>query len=106
MNQNIDKVIRNGKVAILVSEGFGAGWSSWNSDKTIVFDPRIIEAVQQRLPFSAVEDYLQLKYPTGYFGGYEQLNIEWLPIGTQFRIDEYDGAESIITSDQDQWITA
>lgn len=27
----VDKYIENGKVAVLVSKGFGAGWSSWSS---------------------------------------------------------------------------
>lgn len=29
--------------------------------------------------------------------GADQLQIEWLPEGTAFQIDEYDGSESIIT---------
>jgi len=101
-----DRVIRDGKVAVLVSSGFGAGWSSWNIGTKILFDPRIVEAVALKVPFSAVEDYLNYEYPNAYFGGYDQLYIEWIPLGTQFRIDEYDGAESVITSDDFQWITA
>ena len=27
-----DKVIRDGKVAVIISPGFGAGWSTWADD--------------------------------------------------------------------------
>jgi hypothetical protein len=28
--KKIKKVIRDGKVAVLISDGYGAGWYSWN----------------------------------------------------------------------------
>ena len=30
MKLHIEKVVRDGKVAVLVSPGYGAGWSTWN----------------------------------------------------------------------------
>ena len=36
----MEKLIVDGKVAVLVSRGFGAGWSTWMSDyPECVFDP-------------------------------------------------------------------
>jgi hypothetical protein len=35
-----------------------------------------------------------------YAGGARDLRIEWLPIGTLFRVDEYDGSESITTTSE------
>lgn len=32
-----------------------------------------------------------------YCGGASDLQIHWLPIGTAFQVDEYDGAESLLT---------
>ncbi len=43
--------------------------------------------------------------PEGYFGGAEDLVIEWMPIGTEFEIDEYDGSESIRYKENEYWIT-
>ena len=34
-----------------------------------------------------------------FTGGRDGLYIKWVPEGTKFRIDEYDGAESIITDE-------
>jgi hypothetical protein len=41
-----------------------------------------------------------------YVGGVEGLYIEWIPVGTKFVIDEYDGAELLRTIDNYNWITA
>ena len=30
VKRHIEKVVRDGKVAVLVSPGYGAGWSTWN----------------------------------------------------------------------------
>ena len=41
-----------------------------------------------------------------YIGGADDLRIEWMPIGTEFKIDEYDGAESILYKENDWWLKA
>jgi hypothetical protein len=41
-----------------------------------------------------------------YTGGIDGLEIEWVPLGTRFYIDEYDGAETLITIDEMNWMTA
>jgi hypothetical protein len=50
--------------------------------------------------------YMTLRYPGKYFGGSDNLTIQWIPVGTEFRINEYDGAESIILKERERWITA
>ena len=50
----VDKVIRDGKVAVLYSPGFGAGWSTWaDTDQRDIalFHPKLVEAAE-----SGVED--------------------------------------------------
>jgi hypothetical protein len=32
--------------------------------------------------------------------------VAWLPVGTEFRISEYDGAENIEVKEETGWITA
>jgi len=41
-----------------------------------------------------------------YLGGLEDLEVKWLPIGTKFRIDEYDGSESIELLGDIDWLEA
>ena len=41
------KVIRNAKIAVLVSPGYGAGWYSWNkSHPECLFDPEVVAWVE------------------------------------------------------------
>ena len=101
------KLIRDGRVAVLVSPGFGAGWSTWNTDiPEILFDPAIVEMVEDNTSPVTIVAYCEAKYPKHYFSGARDLTVVWVPIGTEFMIDEYDGAESIIFKDQEKWITA
>jgi hypothetical protein len=94
----IEKVIRDGKVAILYSPGFGAGWSTWNTEyPAMIFDPEIVEAVEGGNTEKAAE-IAERKYPECYTGGAGDLTISWLPVGTGFYIKEYDGSESVVTN--------
>lgn len=45
MSEN--KVIRDGKVAVVYSPGFGDGWYTWNMDcPELLFDPIIVQCVE------------------------------------------------------------
>ena len=102
----IDKLIDNGKVAVLYSPGFGAGWSTWNQTvPEILFDPAIVKFVEND-QWAELNTYVTLKYPGLYLGGMKELAVAWLPVGTEFRIGEYDGAENIEIKDNTDWITA
>ena len=98
----MEKVIRNGMVAVLYSPGYGAGWYSWNSNKKLIFHPKLVDMVELGKQSKITEKWLKEEGLISedeyvYCGGVEDLKIEWLPEGTAFTIDEYDGAESIQT---------
>jgi hypothetical protein len=40
------------------------------------------------------------------FGSYDDLIVRWIPVGTKFRITEYDGAEGIEIYNPDAWYEA
>jgi len=100
------KCIRNGEVAILYSPGYGAGWSTWSSDNSefMLHDEKLVELVEsdQR---DKIEEYVKSVHPNDYIccAGADQLKVEWVPVGTQFIIDEYDGSESIIFGHTRRW---
>ena len=105
----MEKVVRDGKVAVLVSPGFGAGWYTWNREENaeaILFDPEVVAWVEngKEGPVPSMED----KYGWDYFydGGACDLIIKWVPAGAKFRIDEYDGAESLVLESEEKWVTA
>ena len=99
------KLIRDEKVAVLVSPGYGAGWYSWHSVEELVYDPSIVEWVENK-QLDKILTYMELKYPDTYCGGVEDLEVNWVPVGARFRIDEYDGAENLVLESQERWMTA
>ncbi len=103
----MNKVVRAGKVAVLISPGYGAGWSTWNSGKTeLLFDPTIVDLVLSEAEPEKLEAYIDLKYPEAYTGGVGDLIVKWVPEGAKFRINEYDGAESLVLESQVEWFVA
>jgi hypothetical protein len=97
----MNKVIRDGKVAVLYSPSFGAGWSTWN-DSDYMFIPEIVKLVENKEYLKIPSEMKRLGYG-GYYGGSDDLQIEWIPVGTKFMIDEYDGYESIRYGTENYW---
>jgi hypothetical protein len=104
----MDKVIRDGLVAVLYSPGFGAGWYSWTGQEELLYDPVIVDMVQSEKCPEDIVKYCESQYGQLYFGGVDQLAIQWIPVGTRFYIDEYDGSEGIVTEEDmaTRWIVA
>ena len=116
----MDKVIVDGKVAVLVSGGFGAGWSTWQNDDesnaSMAFEPTIVEMVlagekdknraQREETMYKLEAYMSETYPDYYTGGLDGIDVKWVPVGTRFIIDEYDGNESLVLESDMNWFTA
>jgi len=102
----MEKVVRNGKVAVLVSPGFGAGWYTWNREHPeCLYDADIVAWVEggKEDPMPDLED----KYGSGFYAsGGRDLIIYWIDQGEQFRVDEYDGSESLVFASEEKWITA
>ena len=102
----MEKVIRDGKVAVLISSGWGAGWSTWHygsNRETLVFHPKLVELVESGQHNAdtisvILNELLDKEEVEGiYLGGVRDLSITWIPEGTKFRIEEYDGSEYIIS---------
>jgi hypothetical protein len=93
----MEKIIRDGKVAVLYSPGYGAGWYSWNTNvKECIFHPTIVILVESNQTEKiTVELCRELFGENFYSGGAKDLTIKWLPEGTHYTIEEYDGSESL-----------
>ena len=103
----MSKLVRDGKVAVIVSPGFGAGWSTWNNDyPDMDTNAELVQCILEGADLKTLEEVATRLFPDAYLGGLRTVKVEWLPEGTQYIIDEYDGAESIQTSSGTQWRTA
>ena len=103
----MNKVYEGEFTKVLISPGFGAGWSTWNYDiPELLFDPVIVSMVEDGTSFKTIEAYCTAKYPTGYFGGSADLEVRLIKTGTEFIVHEYDGSESIQVKDEFKWLQA
>lgn len=108
----MEKVIRDGKVAVLYSPGYGAGWLGWHGNLQLLFHPELVALVEQNRREEITEELvakilnLDSTNNSLYLGGADQLEIRWLDEGTLFQVREYDGSEWIETLNDQDWITA
>lgn len=104
----IPKIYRDGKVAVLYSPENDGGWYTWNeADPRMLYDPFVVCWVLDGKLDSErpnLELRLQDLYgPRVFLGGLESIEIEWLPEGTIFYIEDIsgDGYEQIVAKDVD-----
>ena len=92
----MNKLEKDGKVSVMISPGFGAGWSTWNSEfrDTLLFDAEIAQAVIDGDKAEAARLAME-KCPGIYAGGADGLMVEWIDKGSVFEVEEYDGSESL-----------
>lgn len=104
----MDRVIRDGAVAVLVSPGYGAGWSTWADKefkKWALFSPAVVEWVEGGKQ-GDIDEIVKRELGSEshfYTGGAADLEVEWVPQGSSFRIDEYDGSETLEMAYEVSW---
>lgn len=98
-----NKLIRDGKIAVLISPGFGSGWSTQCTDESDVylalFSPILVEAKEKGVKLEQARALVQKLglslYVTQH--SWDKLEIVWLEPGTRFVVIEFDGSEEIMT---------
>jgi len=101
----MEKVIKDGKVGVLVSPGFGAGFLTWGAPIEAIFNPTLIGLVENEKWQEAI-DFVESTWDGVYSGGVQDLRVAWIDEGTKFIIEEYDGAESFLFKEDIDWVTA
>ena len=98
-NKTIEKVIRDGKVAILYSPWYWAWWYTWNYEhKELIFHPKLVQMVENNKQNEIDDEWLKenLWLEWIYCWWVSDLQIEWIEEWARFRIDDYDWSESVI----------
>ena len=93
----MEKVEKDGLIAVLYSPGYGAGWSTWADDaqkEALCMDARIVAPFLAGDKDAAVSAALVL-FPDLYTGGARDLAVMWVEKGKAFQVEEYDGSESV-----------
>ena len=96
----MNKVIRDGQVAVIYSPGYGAGWYTWNDtiiedSQRLLFDPEIVKMIEENRR-DEIEAYADRVYGEDGYWSTGDLQVAWVPQGEEFMIKEYDGYESVI----------
>lgn len=106
----VEKYIKDGKVAVLYSAGYGAGWSTWNYDhdqEFLTMDRQLCIAVEAN-DFESfnrrIADVFKIEGVCTL--GVPDIKIAWVKLGESFRINEYDGFESVVLQGETKWLTA
>ncbi|KAL6719351.1 hypothetical protein ACLMJK_003590 [Lecanora helva] len=110
---------KHGMIAVMISAGYGAGWSTWHLlDTNIpleayllevsIFDEEIVAALLACDRDEAVRICKQKFEAVGMEDrfnevGVKDLAVDWVEEGVEFRINEYDGYEKIICKTEDKW---
>lgn len=114
------------KYAVLVSSGFGAGWSSWEG-KELAYDKRVVEFwLEHEYDKEWMRTVNQTKYSSSipqsdankeavaffksigyedcpYLGGFSSIHLEWVEAGRKWIIREYDGSEALYFEEDFNW---
>ena len=90
---------KHDRYGVLVSHGYGAGWSTWNRP-SIAYDRKVIEywLTHKDEKIELIEQWFAANgYPNTYisYSNWHNLVLEWVPPNVYWRIREYDGAETI-----------
>lgn len=99
----MEKIVKDGKVAVAVSFGFGSGWSSELKNINPMdarFNQLFIEGKHDEVVKICKEENL------GYADGAKDVEIVWVDESADFVITECDGHEDIITIGDKGWYTA
>lgn len=114
---------KDGKIGILVSPGYGAGWSTWNT-KELAYDKRVVEfwlshkddaVFMANVERTASFDFWGNVTPASdankeaeaffksigyekcpYMGGFADIKLQFVRKGIPWMISEYDGYEELI----------
>lgn len=87
-----------GEIGLLVSYGFGAGWSSWNDDREFfLMDRTLVEMALNNASAKEVEEYLYKNSDEHFCLLGWPCEVVFLPPNTPFYLHEYDGSEHIVT---------
>ena len=92
-----------GKVGVLISTDFGAGWSTWCSDENgmsefMLMDKTLVQMCIDGATEEEVGEYLKsVSSEYAYLGGWKNCKVFFIDIGTRFTVNEYDGRESLVT---------
>jgi hypothetical protein len=100
----MEKLIRDNKVGVLISSGFGSGFHSTGIPLEVIFNPDLILLIENN-KFKEAITFFEEKWPNLDTYAIPDLEVVWVPVNSKFVIHEYDGLETIVYYEDMKWIT-
>lgn len=101
----MNRLVRNGKVAVLISKSYGGGWYTDNRDVVeCLFHPNLVLLVEQNASNEELLEEAKKLFGEEFEGDANGLEVEWVELGIRFRVNNYDGWERIVPFDEEDWI--
>lgn len=101
----MEKYIKDGKVAVVYSADYGAGWYTWNRIEELLYDPGLVQLVLDNVAPPIIVEYCEARWDISIFSS-PRLAVAWVPQGAKFRIEEYDGSETVMLESDYVWLSA
>ena len=109
----VEKLIRDGRVAVVYSPGWGSAWSTNEQGAVrdmLMYDKDIVLAVLEgdvgKAKEIAIAKYEEITGEAEFYAGHGDLEVEWVKIGERFRISSFDGSEAVMTVEDYVWMVA
>jgi hypothetical protein len=104
----MEKVIRDGMVAVVYCPSFGCYWYTRKREPALMYHPKLVAKIESCLRHHITDEWVEKELGVKNQRVFEpnSLEIRWLKRGTVFRVNEYDGCETIVTQEEDELFTA
>lgn len=84
------------EIGVVISTSFGGGWSTGSRDSEFMaMDVGLVSLALSKATEDQVKSYLENIEHHSY-GCWEDMEVVWVPEGTRFYIEEYDGSETVV----------
>ena len=103
------KFINNNEVAVIFHNDYGRGWSDRYDGTDHLFNYDIVQWILNGKKQGVEKVLIVQIFGDGsyYFEEtIQDLEIAWVPVGTKFRVHEYDGKERVILENEETWFIA
>lgn len=107
----IERYVMKNKTGVIISPSYGSGWSTAYDPKYTEFlctSKDLVRALfhkNRELVNDIAETYLD-NHHEPFITRRTDLEIVWVKVGTLFQIREYDGAESVVTLSEMEFLRA
>lgn len=111
----MEKLIRDGQVAIILHKAYGSGWYTENAGYTFLLFDKDLALLVENKAFEEIPALVEKKFALFCPGedfellsllGTNDLALSWIPEGKRFILDNYDGFESYVLEENIKFFEA